>query len=347
GVVGLKESYDTRRALGNNIRTLVAMTKQSKSTVILTGAGISTASKIPDFRGPSGIWTLEKERKKRQQQADGKQNGGTKRKRQEAKGAATTATETADSVPSNSAASTTQQQQKQQPPAVAATTAATIDFANAQPTLTHRAITALVEKGTVDYVVTQNVDGLHRKSGLSRDHHSTVHGCVFTEKCSQCGMEVFGDNEVDGLSFEPTGNACGKCHTKTMHDILLDWEDMVLDLELCETKCKNADLCICLGTSLRINPVGSLPLLSKKFVIVNLQPTPLDDQASLVIRARVDEVMARLMEEMGYTNWDTGTGTDGTSTLSSIIEREWTPPNGDNSQFAAILADKKRQKEGE
>ncbi|KAL3906966.1 MAG: hypothetical protein SGARI_003761 [Bacillariaceae sp.] len=296
GVVGLPESFDTHRALSNKLKQLTELVKASNYTVILTGAGISTAAKIPDFRGPKGIWTLEKQREQATK--------SKKRKRPE----------DAPSLPA-------------------------CNFSKAEPTLTHRAITALCQPqyNKVKYVVTQNVDGLHRKSGLSRKYHSTVHGCVFTAKCAKCGTEVFSAQETGGLSFQPIpGHKCPSCNDAQMHDILLDWEDMVLDLEKCNEECEKADLVICLGTSLRINPVGSLPLLAKQFVIVNLQQTPFDEQAALVIRAQVDEVMSTLMFQLGYKEWDSN---------PPPVELQWKPE--DNAEFREILEDKQRQQQEE
>jgi mono-ADP-ribosyltransferase sirtuin 6 len=302
GVVGLPENFDTSRAFTVKIKQLTNLIQTSNYVVILTGAGISTAAKIPDFRGPSGIWTLEKQREEKLKKES------KKRKRQEA------------TNPENGVSALL--------PAC--------DFGKAEPTLTHRAITMLCQQyHKVQYVITQNVDGLHRRSGLSRDFHSTVHGCVFTEKCARCGVEIFCEQETGGLSFQPTGRKCPSCKIGAMHDILLDWEDVVLDLEKCNKECKKADLVICLGTSLRINPVGSLPLLAKQFVIVNLQLTPFDEQAALVIRAKVDEVMAELMVQLGYRGWH-----DVKEPFK--IERQWKPPDGDNSEFAEILADKRQ-----
>jgi NAD+-dependent protein deacetylase sirtuin 6 len=326
GVVGLPESFDTPRALCNKLKKFTAMIQTSKNTVILTGAGISTAANIPDFRGPNGIWTLEKRRqeettRKRKNNVTKKDegtlgaplelmtNGGKKRK---AKGITTMTSMT-----------------QQQPPPC-------IDFSKARPTLTHLAIAKLANDGKIEYVVTQNVDGLHRRAGLSRDLHSTVHGCVFTQKCRnpKCGLEVFTDQEVDSLSFRATGRKCDECGSN-MHDILLDWEDMVLDLDLVTKKCEDADLVVCLGTSLRINPIGSLPLLAKRFVIVNLQATPIDDEASLIIRAKVDDVMMELMTWLGYRiEWPDEVPS---------VEFQWKPANGDNGDFARILTDTKRQ----
>eukprot|EP00536_Pseudo-nitzschia_multiseries_P017781 jgi/Psemu1/154796/gw1.1809.15.1 len=268
GTVGLPESYDSSRALSMKLKHLVKAVKESKYTVVLTGAGISTASGIPDFRGPDGIWTKEKER----QRLEKKKLTSPNRKR---KLSETTTT------PASSPSAETQNEHM---------------FARAKPSLTHHAITKLVEDGKIKYCVTQNVDGLHRRSGLSRNHHSTVHGCIFTEKCARCGFEYFGDKELGGLSFQPTGNRCGKCvDGGDMRDTLLDWEDPVLDMERVQAQCEKADLILCLGTSLRIEPVGSLPLLADNFVIVNLQATPKDKMAAQIIRAKVDDVMESLM----------------------------------------------------
>ena len=63
-------------------------------------------------------------------------------------------------------------------------------FEDAKPTLTHMALLALVEAGKVKHIVSQNVDGLHLKSGLSRENLSELHGNMFMEKCEKCGKCV-------------------------------------------------------------------------------------------------------------------------------------------------------------
>lgn len=106
------------------------------------------------------------------------------------------------------------------------------------------------------------------------------------------------------MSFQPTGRNCDFCGG-VLRDTLLDWEDPLPedDLERSEQHCKKADLALCLGTSLRIQPAASLPLMAKRMVIVNLQVTPYDQDAALVIRGRVDEVMEGVMQHLGYRNW--------------------------------------------
>jgi mono-ADP-ribosyltransferase sirtuin 6 len=341
GVVGLPEIYDTDRTLTVKIKRLTAEIQSSTNIVILTGAGISTAAKIPDFRGPNGFWTKEKLQEQKQQQ-NNKSKSSTassssqKKRKRSTTGNSNSKTETNTNVndPSSSSSSSsstsspppesiTQQQQRDN-----------FTFAEALPTLTHRAITKLIMDGKVKYCVTQNVDGLHQRSGLSRNYHSAVHGCVFTEKCarSNCSCEYFGDVELDGLSFQKTGNKCEECiDGGDLRDILLDWEDPVLDMERVQAECERADLILCLGTSLRIEPVGSLPLLAKKFVIINLQATPFDEQATIIVRAKVDDVMTRLMTELGYKhNWTT-------MEPSPCIERKWKPTVDQNIDWAYMM----------
>lgn len=269
GICGLPEMTETPRAYKVKLKELADLLKESKHTVVLTGAGISTAAGIPDFRGPKGIWTIENKKYKKR-----------KRKVKDDK----------DSMESDESA-------------------CTMDFASAKPTLTHRTITRLVADCLVHFVITQNVDGLHRRSGLSRDKHAVLHGCAFTETCESCGTEHFRDTDVGGMSFQKTGRKCELC-SGDLRDTLLDWEDPLPegDLERSETECEKADLAICFGTSLRINPANQLPLKAKKYVIVNLQKTPMDKEATLLIRERADTVMKDILEYLGYDEWDEKSG---------------------------------------
>jgi len=124
------------------------------------------------------------------------------------------------------------------------------------------------------------------------------------------------------MSFAPTGRKCQLCHDGILRDTLLDWEDGLPedDFERCHDELERpGTFCLCLGTSLRIIPVGELPLLAAKFAICNLQATPMDDQASLVIRSPVDHVMSELMKTLGYQGWEKESAPE--------IERVWKPLN--------------------
>jgi len=261
----------------------------------LTGAGISTGAGIPDFRGPKGVWTLEREREKKLK----KNANDNQKSKQSSVCNSDNEKETSNSLLSLKKRSRSEMESFH---------SHENDFASARPTLTHRAITRLINDGIVQFCITQNVDGLHRRSGLKRKNLAILHGCVFTEKCEKCNTEHFRDYDVGGMSFQLTGRKCEHgCKEGGLRDTLLDWEDELpkYDFERAEQECTLADLCVCLGTSLRIEPAGSLPTYAKKFVIVNLQETPYDNRAEFIVRAPVDDVMRDLMKRQGYgADWE-------------------------------------------
>lgn len=167
---------------------------------------------------------------------------------------------------------------------------------------------------------------------------TTFNNEVFTEVCDTCHTEHIRDFEIQSIGLNYTGRDCtlggsadgggggGLSCPGKLKDTLLDWEDDLpeLDWDRAETECRKADLILCLGTSLRIEPAASLCTYpntdnnndgNKKkkkqheqpslgYVIVNLQPTPYDDGAALVIRAKVDDVMRGVMEKLGYGEED-------------------------------------------
>ncbi|XP_066513630.1 NAD-dependent protein deacylase sirtuin-6-like isoform X2 [Hoplias malabaricus] len=153
-------------------------------------------------------------------------------------------------------------------------------FEEAKPSLTHMALLQLQRAGYLKYLISQNVDGLHLRSGFPRDRLSELHGNMFVEECEKCGK--------------------GK-----LISTILDWEDSLPDRDLsrADEASRRADLALTLGTSLQIKPSGDLPLLTKrtegKVVIVNLQPTKHDKHAHLRIHGYVDEVMCQLMKLLG------------------------------------------------
>jgi mono-ADP-ribosyltransferase sirtuin 6 len=284
GVCGLPERQDSQRSLSLKLKRLADWVLHSEHFVVVTGAGISTSAGIPDFRGPNGVWTLEETQSKHRSSPDNR-----KRKRPDSSNLQNTAS-------------------------------ASMDFSKAQPTSTHRAITKLASVGKIKYCATQNVDGLHRRSGLSRSHHAALHGCAFTEICATCNTEHFRDEDVGGMSFQPTGRKCSMVGCDgSLHDTLLDWEDQLPedDFAQAEAHCDRADLVLCLGTSLRIEPAGSLPTRAKRFVIVNLQETPKDKKAAMIIRAPVDQVMEDLMARLLYKDWQ--------EEEHPPVERNWKP----------------------
>jgi len=256
GVCGLPELFDKTVVVDEKVKQLAQMIRDSRHLVVHTGAGISTAAGIPDFRGPNGVWTMEKQG--RQPQFD-------------------------------------------------------VTFDEAQPTYTHRALVELHRVGHVKCVITQNVDGLHVRSGFPRNALAELHGNMFVEYCDRCKTEFLLNNCVPTIGQKYTGRLCGEQRAGTgrvcrgrRRDSVLDWEHELPERHaaMAERESRLADVSLTLGTSLRIMPAGNWPLLARKhnkgyLVIVNLQETKHDRLASLIIRARVDDVMKGVCDELG------------------------------------------------
>ncbi len=177
---------------------------------------------------------------------------------------------------------------------------ASVPFDRARPTYTHQALLALQRAGKLSYLVSCNVDCLHQRSGFPRAQLAELHGNCFAERCERCSCEAVRDFEQTTVGFKKTGRVCTLCGG-AMRDQVLDWDDAlpVAELEEAERQSSAAQLTITLGTSLQIHPACDLPLRTLKaggaLVIVNLQRTPKDSKATLVIRRRADDVMRALL----------------------------------------------------
>ncbi|XP_048498419.1 NAD-dependent protein deacetylase SRT1 isoform X1 [Beta vulgaris subsp. vulgaris] len=249
GKVGMVEFFESPGILQEKVEQLANMIQKSKHMVVFTGAGISTSCGIPDFRGPKGIWTLQREGK--------------------------------------------------------ALPKAALPFNRAMPSITHMALVELEKASILKFVISQNVDGLHLRSGIPRDKLAELHGDSFMEICPSCGVEYVRDFEVETIGLKETPRRCSDagCGAR-LRDTVLDWEDALpqKEMDAAEKHCRMADLVLCLGTSLQITPACNLPLKclrgGGKIVIVNLQKTPKDKKASLVIRGLVDKVIGGVMESL-------------------------------------------------
>jgi len=180
---------------------------------------------------------------------------------------------------------------------------------SAVPTACHMSLVKLLETGHLKYLISQNVDGLHRKSGIPAKSLAELHGNCNLEICKneKCKKQYLRDYEIHGYSARDhrTGNKCENCG-KELYDNIINFGENLPEKELLNgfDHSAKADLCLVLGSSLRVTPAAHMPRETVrnggKLVIVNLQATPLDDGA-LRINGLIDDIMVRLMKKLDLT----------------------------------------------
>ena len=273
-----REYFDEPAVLDEKVSLLAEMVLTAQHMVAFTGAGISTACGIPDYRsgfdtvletGP-GCWetAANKEKFKKMQQA--------------------------------------QAAQAAQAPASKATLRTSIQ--KAYPSLTHMAMVELMQKNHLKYIVSQNVDGLHRKSGIPAANIAELHGNTNLEVCEDCGREYMRDcrvREAKRVHDHRTGRMCESpgCNGH-LKDTIINFNES-LDSQVLDNgqqNCASADLCLVMGSSLRVSPANGMPVATARnggnVVICNLQKTPTDHLATLVIHAKCDDIMKLLMQKL-------------------------------------------------
>ena len=229
--------------------------------VAFTGAGISTESGIPDFRGPQGVWNTETPVYYQDFMSD--------------RAARVRAWERGVRMFHRCGA--------------------------AQPNDGHLVITELQRRGHIAAVVTQNIDGLHLDAG--NENVIELHGTNRYAACQHCWKEWPTSAIVERVEKgdeAPECDACGgpiKARTISFGQAMPEKE-----MHLAAEVSQKADLYVSIGSSLVVEPAASFPVLAKRsgasLVIVNAQPTPLDDLADLVIREPIGETMRRLLAQL-------------------------------------------------
>ena len=226
--------------LEQRIETLAQWMLEAKHLVVFTGAGISTESGLPDFRGPNGIWTRR------------------------AKG-----------LPVQSR-----------------------PFDSAEPNAGHMAIVELQNLGKLAFLISQNVDNLHLKSGIRPELLAELHGNVTKLRCSQCEFE---------LDRFPDLENCPLCGGRLVSSVVNFGEPLPRKaLKAAYFHSQKSDLFIVAGSSLVVFPAADMPKIAwdagARLVIINQGETPLDSLAHLRFWERIGQVLppavARLKELM-------------------------------------------------
>jgi len=234
---------------------------ERRSGVAFTGAGISTESGIPDYRGPNGIWKQIKPTMFRDFISDPDIRLNHWKRRGERYH----------------------------------------ELAAKQPNDGHRALARLQRHGFLQEIITQNIDGLHQKAGSPPESVIELHGSAHHVRCLSCGRlfdaEPF-DREFDG--HEPT---CPVCGGMVKESTISFGQSLVADdLRRSLLVARGADVMLVVGSSLTVNPAAKVPREAVKagaeLAIINNQPTPLDDLASVVIRSQSGPSLAYLADRL-------------------------------------------------
>jgi NAD-dependent deacetylase len=237
---------------------VAALIRDSSYVVALTGAGISTESGIPDYRGPDGLW---------------KKYDPVKYVSRETL-ANDPKTFWSFNLPM------------------------WMEYRAAQPNVAHKFLAELETMGFLKAVITQNIDGLHKKAG-SRTVYE-VHGNLETVTCMRCHkkypFEVAWEQFQNG---EPVPTC--SCGGKLRPDVVLFGDPMPEQFYKALEEAERCDLMLVMGSSLEVYPVAELPSVASKLVIVNLLPTPYDGKADFVFHERTGAFSEPVARALGMT----------------------------------------------
>jgi NAD-dependent deacetylase len=166
-----------------------------------------------------------------------------------------------------------------------------------EPNRAHEALAELERRGLIEGVITQNIDRLHRAAGS--ENVIEVHGSIGTSSCMECAT-AFGLDEVDGLFDERGVAICSACEGPVKPDVVLFGEMLPLEaIDRATQLAEEADLMLCVGSSLAVHPVAGLPHLTLeaggRLAIVTKGETPYDDDAELKLDGEVDEELSALL----------------------------------------------------
>ena len=234
--------------------TLVDLIRGANRILVFTGAGISTGSGIRDFRGPQGVW--------RERQPVYLQ----------------------DFMRSESARVEYWDQKCEAWPS----------FRDARPNAVHTAIADLERADKLETVLTQNIDGLHRRGGTSAERLVELHGTNAFAECVRCGARTDPEAHVRRFNEDRTPPVC-QCGGYLKFATISFGQNLVpSDLERAAAAARDADLVVALGSTLSVYPAASFPLAAAQrgvpYVVINQGATDHDDHAGVTLRLDGDVV---------------------------------------------------------
>jgi NAD-dependent deacetylase len=247
--------------LDSEIQRVCEWIREAKRVVALTGAGVSTDSGIPDFRGPSGVWT----------------------KNPEAEKMATLETYLAEPDVRRRAWQWRLETERNKK----------------EPNRGHRALVDLEHRQRLDTLVTQNVDGLHQAAGSSPERVVEIHGTLEEVECLGCGERAPMRRALDRVEAGEEDPECRSCGGILKSATISFGQGLVSrDLERAQRAAEECDVLLAIGTTLAVYPIAAMVPIAResggRIVIVNGEPTEMDGLADSLLRGSISDILPRL-----------------------------------------------------
>ena len=236
---------------------------RARRVVVLTGAGISTESGIPDFRGPQGVWTKNPQAEKLSNIHYYMADANVRK---------------------------TAWKSRLEHPAW-----------NAKPNAGHLALAALEQRGKLHALITQNIDELHQMAGNSPEKVIEVHGTVRKVICMACGMTAPMQKALDRVRAGEEDPPCRDCGGILKSATISFGQQLVPEvIARAMRAAMEADVFLAIGTSLQVYPIAGAVEVAKaagaKIVILNAEPTPFDETADAVFRESIGTTLPVLLQ---------------------------------------------------
>jgi len=250
------------QSIEEHIEDVRAWIDAAQRIVVLTGAGISTDSGIPDFRGPRGVWTCDPAAEKMASLQHYMTDSEVRRR--------------------------------------AWATRLGLGDGDCQPNSGHRSLVELEACGKLHTLITQNVDGLHQEAGTSPQLVVEIHGTLREVVCMACGERSDMQHALERVRAGEEDPACRSCEGILKSATIYFGQDLVReDLERAERAARGCDLLMAVGTSLAVYPIAEVVPIARatgaRVVIVNAEPTDMDHLAHSVLRGSISELLPRLV----------------------------------------------------
>ncbi|MAI78632.1 MAG: NAD-dependent deacetylase [Deltaproteobacteria bacterium] len=251
-------------SLTPEIKQARVLIQDAQKVCVLTGAGISTDSGIPDFRGPNGVWTKDPEAEKMSTLSHYMSEPDVRRRSWQMK------LEQAD--------------------------------AQRQPNAGHRALVELERQQKLLALVTQNVDGLHHDAGSDPERIVEIHGTLREVVCMECDERADMERALRRVRAGEEDPACRSCGGILKSATISFGQGLVeRDMVRAESAAQECDLMLAIGTTLGVYPIaGIVPIAHTRgtpVLIVNAEPTEMDALAHLRLTGSISEVLPLILNQ--------------------------------------------------